>query len=71
MSIEREGSLTRFNCDGGKDARGVVCRANYEGVDGFVSAWAEAKQRGWVNAEQSNRTWNHYCPSCKMELGDD
>jgi hypothetical protein len=66
MSVEREGSLTRFTCDGGG-----TCRANYEGVDGFSSAWKEARAHGWVNAETSDRTWQHFCPTCKRDLGDD
>jgi hypothetical protein len=72
MSIEREGSLTRFTCDGGIDRRGVSCRANYEGVDGFVSAWTEAKAHGWINVQNiSDSSWKHYCKDCKLELGDD
>lgn len=64
MTIEREGGLTRIVCDGAR------CRRNYEGVDGFSSAWAEAKVSGWVNAE-SRGVWTHYCPTCKRDLGDD
>lgn len=62
MSIEREGSLTRFNCDG------AGCYKNYEGGE-FFSAWAEAKSEGWVNL-QSRGSWQHYCPTCKKQLGD-
>lgn len=65
MSVEREGSLTRFTCDGGG------CRKNYEGVDGFVSAWAEAKCHGWVGVPDGRGDWRHYCPTCRRELGDD
>ncbi len=64
MSVEREDNLTRFTCDGDG------CRKNYEGVDGFVSAWTEAKAHGWVNSIGRNG-WQHYCPKCKLELGDD
>lgn len=64
MSVEREGSLTRFTCDGDR------CHKNYEGVDGFVSAWTEARAHGWVNAIDRWGTWKHYCPKCKKELGD-
>lgn len=71
MSVEQEKSLTRFTCNGGRDRRGVLCRMNYEGVDGFSSAWAEAKVHGWVNAQTSDGEWQHFCPSCKRELGDD
>lgn len=68
MSIEREGGLTRITCDGDG------CRKNYKGMDGFHSAWTEAKVHGWVNAMSyvnNISTWNHYCPKCKKELGDD
>lgn len=66
MSVEREESLTRFTCDGDG------CRKNYEGVDGFSSAWAEARAHGWVNAQDVlTEIWYHYCPKCKLELGDD
>lgn len=57
MSVEREGSLTRFTCDS------PGCHRNYEGVDGFVSAWNEAKVHGWANAE-NNGEWTHYCKDC-------
>ena len=66
--IETEGRLTRINCDGDG------CHKNYEGMDGFQSAWAEAKLFGWVNScEVYNNitTWRHYCPRCKLDLGDD
>jgi hypothetical protein len=65
MSVEREDRLTRFTCDESG------CRRNYEGVDGFASAWQEARAHGWVNAENGDKTWSHYCPKCKLELGDD
>lgn len=61
MSIEREENLTRFTCDGGG------CRKNYEGVDGFGSAWQEAKAHGWVNANNDG-TWTHYCPDCARRI---
>lgn len=64
MSVEREESITRFTCDGWQ------CRRNYEGVDGFGSAWKEAKAHGWVNAINGLGAWTHYCPKCKIELGD-
>ena len=63
MSVEREAGLTRFTCDG------TQCHKNYEGVDGFSSAWNEAKCHGWVNAEHRG-VWTHYCPTCKRELGE-
>ncbi len=63
MSIEREGSLTRFNCDG------VRCHRNYEGEAGFTVTWKEAKSDGWINAEHRG-VWTHYCPTCKRELGE-
>lgn len=64
MSVEREGSLTRFTCDGGG------CRKNYEGMDGFVSAWQEARCHGWANMEYRG-VWTHYCKMHAGELGDD
>lgn len=70
MSVEREGRLTRFLCDGGKDARGVTCRANYESDAGaFADAWKEAKHLGWVNSHGGG-AWTHYCVDCKRELGE-
>lgn len=73
MSVEREESITRFTCDGEPLGKQGTCRANYEGVDGFVSAWTEAKAHGWVNVPFSGEraAWKHYCPTCKLELGDD
>lgn len=67
MSVEREQSLIRFTCDGDG------CRRNYEGVDGFGSAWAEAKCHGWVTMPKrmGGDVWLHYCPACKRDLGDD
>lgn len=72
MSVERDGKLTRFVCDGGDDMRGVPCRANYEvNLKGPLGhAWSEARAMGWVNTE-SGGVWQHYCPTCKKELGDD
>lgn len=70
MSIEREESLTRFTCNGDPRGNGSRCPANYEGVDGFSSAWTEAKCHGWVSFN-NGKVWLHYCPKCKKELGDD
>lgn len=64
MSVEKDGQLTRFNCDGGR------CHKNYEGTDGFSNVWAEAKHHGWVNSEHRDG-WRHYCSQCKLEYGDD
>lgn len=64
MTVEREGKLTRFTCNG------QGCHKNYEGVDGFSSAWIEAKTHGWVNTELRG-VWEHFCPTCKLLLGDD
>ena len=64
MSTQRDGGLIRFTCD----ERG--CRANYESDEEFKEAWAEAKASGWV-AGQDRATWRHYCPKCKLQLGDD
>jgi hypothetical protein len=70
MTVEREGRLTRFVCNGGVDRRGVMCRCNYETDAGsFADAWREAKHMGWVNAE-SGGTWTHYCGDCKKDMGD-
>ena len=70
MAVEREGSLTRFPCDGVLPGN-KRCRVNYEGVDGFHSAWEEAKVHGWVNAMgfvNNISAWMHYCKTCKKEL---
>ncbi len=67
MSIERDGTLIRFTCD----ERG--CRKNYEVYEDtteFNDAWREARHYGWVSAH-GNDGWKHYCPKCKLELGDD
>lgn len=65
MSVEREGTLIRFVCDG------TGCRKNYEVYDeSFTESWVEARHMGWVNSE-INGTWTHYCCQCKRELGDD
>lgn len=61
MSIEKEDSITRFTCDM------PGCRKNYEGVDGFGSAWKEAKAHGWVLAEV-NGEFQHYCKECGGKL---
>lgn len=63
MSVEREGSVTTFTCDG------PACHKNYDGDEGFVYTWNEAKAHGWVNAEHLGE-WSHFCPSCKKQLGD-
>ena len=65
MSVERDGSLTRFVCD----ERG--CHRNYEVCDeSFEISWAETKKYGWVNSYQRG-VWKHHCPQCARELGDD
>jgi hypothetical protein len=58
-----------FNCDG------ATCRKNFEGDTGddFRVAWVAARAAGWVNSQvylRSISTWQHYCPTCKKELGD-
>lgn len=68
MSVERETGVTRFTCDGAR------CRANYESdEDEFADAWREARAHGWVNAAplMAGGDWQHFCPRCKLELGDD
>jgi hypothetical protein len=67
-----KGMPVRFDCDGGVNARGIRCRANYEAERRFLAdAWAEAKTAGWVNTRDGDGAWQHYCPTCKKELGDD
>lgn len=58
-----------FNCDG------VDCRRNFEGDvnDDFRVAWIVARAAGWVNSQVYVRdisAWQHFCPTCKKELGD-
>ena len=68
MSIERETGVTRFVCNGDG------CRANYESDErAFTEAWREARSAGWVfgGLGGSNDNGIHYCPRCKLELGDD
>ena len=65
MSVERDGSLTRFVCDEPR------CHKNYEVYDEtFQKSWAEAKTAGWVNLF-SKSEWSHVCKECAKELGDD
>lgn len=68
-----KGMPTRFDCDGGVNAKGIRCRANYEsGHRSYTDAWRECRTAGsgWVNTNVDGQ-WLHYCPSCKKELGDD
>lgn len=62
-------SLWTFDCDG------AACRKNFEGSEGndFRMAWSEARAAGWVNSQVyvgNISTWQHFCPTCKKELGD-
>ncbi len=71
MSTEKIVAGTRFNCDGGD--RGLFkCRTNYESDhSSWRDAWQEAKSYGWVTYRNNDGEWEHYCPSCKKDLGDD
>jgi hypothetical protein len=67
MTIDRKLGTFSFNCD----QRG--CRANFEAdheTTDFRAAWAEAKAAGWVNTH-GRFGWEHACPRCKKQLGDD
>ncbi len=65
MSVEREGSLTRFVCDE------PGCHRNYEVHDEtFQRSWAEARSSGWVAVVRFEQ-WQHACKECAKELGDD
>lgn len=65
MSHERRSGMNVFNCDG------AGCNKNYDGDGSFVEVWNEAKADGWVSAPMYPEGWEHYCPTCKKELGDD
>lgn len=54
------------------DCDGPGCHVNFESnvVDSFRKGWAEAQDAGWVNAQNNDDTWSHYCPKCKHIVGD-
>lgn len=35
----------------------------------FSEGWAEAKEKGWVCFSKRGGGFEHYCPSCKEDLG--
>jgi hypothetical protein len=69
MSHELIDGILHFNCDT------PGCYKNCECEDReFRGGWAEAKAAGWVASVKYKGNisqWQHFCPKCKKELGDD
>ena len=58
MSIDRDGTLIVWVCDG--------CGEELEPeTEDFYEALKELREQGWQARKNANGQWEHYCETCK------